>query len=502
MTTEPQATFGSSEQTAGSETTLDVPVNRRILVIDDDEAILTTYRSILQPRATGAESLLALLGENPQGVKECFEIVTATQGQVGVERVREALSQNAPFSVAFVDMRMPPGWDGLRTAQALRALDPNLYIVVASAYADYTADQIQAALSRDAVLLRKPFGRDEVYQLARTLAQGWTNRRALQDLNRALEARVAAHTEERRGTVERRRHLALEQVLAEISTRFAGTCEESLAKDLSWVLERLGQITEADHCYLAWWGAERGGITIHEYCAPAVISRQGGAAADLREAIAPFRALMEAGTMIAGVPLVSTSAVVVALTWRGKHQGLVGYEVIGREWDWPKEDVNLLATSACIVGRVLENLEVARALRENEALFHALAVSAPMGILCADAFGNCIYVNEQAAAICGLAVGDCLGMGWAAHLHPEDRERVWQGWEAVRISQVPFRDEYRFRHLNGTERWVIGTAISQYSDAEGAAGLVGTLTDITELKITQAALRRVQGNAISEDVMP
>jgi len=483
MIIESHTTFGASKPTSGPEIARDAPLNLRVLVIDDDEAILNTYRSILQPRATGAESLLALLGENPQGTRECFKVVTATQGQTGVERVRESLAQNEPFSVVFVDMRMPPGWDGLRTARALRAIDPDLYIIVASAYADYTADQIQAALNRDTVLLRKPFGRDEVYQLARTLAQGWTNRHALQDLNLALEARVAERT------AALRHRLALGQVLAEVSARFATVREEYLVRDLPWVLEQLEQVVGADRCYLALWGSDGEDIETYEHSSLVAIQ---DATVDPKDFITSLRVSLEAerGNMCTEIPLVSTVAVIVPLVWGGRLKGLVGCEVVERERDWPAEDLDLLVTSTRIVGRALENLEVVRALRESESLFCSLAVSSPLGIMRADTAGNCIYINDRGAAICGLPVDNCLGTGWVLHLHPEDRERVWQGWEAVRIAQIPFRDEYRFLHTDGCELWVIGTAIPQYNDLGKAVGFVGTFTDITELKTTQAALQR------------
>ncbi|CAK0740915.1 hypothetical protein CCP3SC5AM1_1030008 [Gammaproteobacteria bacterium] len=330
-----------------AEITPTLTVNRKILVIDDDQAILATYRSILQPQASGAESLFNLLGEHQLEVREKFEVVTATQGQLGVERVRDALSQNSPFSVVFVDMRMPPGWDGLRTAQALRTLDPNLYIVVASAYADYTADQIQAALTRDAVLLRKPFGRDEVYQLARTLAQGWSNRRFLQDLNHVLEARIAAHA------AERKRYLALGNMLAEVSARCAIMRNESLAQNLSWVLEWLERVMMVEYCYLATWKEDESGIEIHQYHASE--HTKNAFRDNIKDHIISLRASLEAGTMIAGVPMISNSTIVIALTWKQGTHGLLGCEVVGQERNWSAEDVNLLTTVACVVSRLFEN---------------------------------------------------------------------------------------------------------------------------------------------------
>lgn len=318
-------------------------LNRRILVIDDDQSILATYRSILQPQAAASESLFNLLGENQAGVRESFEVVTATQGQLGVECVRTALAQNSPFSVVFVDMRMPPGWDGLRTAQALRALDPNLYIVVASAYADYTADQIQAALTRDAVLLRKPFGRDEVYQLARTLAHGWSNRRVLQDLNYFLSARVAEHA------AELKRYLALERMIAEVSARCSVMRDESVTQNLSWILEWLGQVMNAEHCFIASCAkSSQDPIKIHQYHVNNLN------ASDIKTLITPFINQLNSGAMITNAPTVANNLLIVALNLKEQNYGFLGCEVLSYQRNWSIEDINLFTTIACIIGRVFD----------------------------------------------------------------------------------------------------------------------------------------------------
>ncbi len=150
--------------------------NRRILVIDDDTAIRETYRSILQPQPLGSALLQSLLNQQAAPVREAFEVATAAQGQEGVSLAATALAQGQPFALAFIDMRMPPGWNGLRTAVALRALDPTVHIIIATAYADHDLDEIQSALGDNVVLLRKPFNRDEVFALARTLCQSWSTR--------------------------------------------------------------------------------------------------------------------------------------------------------------------------------------------------------------------------------------------------------------------------------------------------------------------------------------
>ncbi len=307
-------------------------INRRVLIVDDDEAILATYRSILQPRASGTESLLAILGDSPQEPRECFEVATATQGQAGVALVREALSKNAPFSVAFLDMRMPPGWDGLRTAQAMRTLDPDLYIVVASAYADYTADQIQNSLNRDTVLLRKPFGRDEVYQLTRTLAQGWTNRRALQDSNRDLQARIAEHV------LERKRHLVRQQILTDAVAHLV--CVGDWMGNLSLLLEWITQATKTNRCYLATWSMD--GANLDKWCVVPHLQE------DISGVIASFRALL--GEAEGECSISATADVLVAPLFQdGRLQGLLACEGLEQGRAWSTEDQEVVMTFAHII---------------------------------------------------------------------------------------------------------------------------------------------------------
>ncbi len=337
-----------SQSVALHEKGSDVTVNRRVLVVDDDEAILSTYRSILRPRSTGAESLLALLGEGPQETRESFDVVTATQGQEGVALVRESLSNNAPFSVAFLDMRMPPGWDGLRTAQAMRALDPDLYIVVASAYADYTADQIQTALNRDAVLLRKPFGRDEVYQLARTLAEGWTNRRALQDSNRALAAEVAQHISEREALQTK------ERVLTETLTRMVAM-GAGFEGNLALLLAQAARATNAQGCYLATWEAlDSGRITVRGEGAVAGSGVLQNGLSEGRAALAPILGLLDEVVEGSGSRIVVTTDTMAApLLREGRLRGVVVCESVALERNWSAEDRELLATFVRIIDECL-----------------------------------------------------------------------------------------------------------------------------------------------------
>lgn len=159
-------------------------VNRtsRILVIDDTESIHADFRMTLSPpRADNdlACEAAALFGEAPAagGPADMHDFVvdSAFQGKDGYEKVRLALDENAPYAVAFVDMRMPPGWDGLKTIEQLWEIDPELQVVICSAYSDYSWEDIieRLGINDRLLLLKKPFDTAEVSQLAVALTQKW-----------------------------------------------------------------------------------------------------------------------------------------------------------------------------------------------------------------------------------------------------------------------------------------------------------------------------------------
>src|SRR5437588_5574084 len=117
---------------------------RRILIIDDNEAIHADFSKTLLGGATTAGSArltsakAALFGEDAApaaghddaGNRTPFELDFAIQGQQGFAKVELAIRTGTPYAVAFVDMRMPPGWDGLQTIQRLWDVDPNLQVVI------------------------------------------------------------------------------------------------------------------------------------------------------------------------------------------------------------------------------------------------------------------------------------------------------------------------------------------------------------------------------------
>jgi CheY-like chemotaxis protein len=156
--------------------------NRRILIIDDNRSIHEDFRKILTPTQVLNAELTAfedqLFGASTPATtqQDGFEISSAFQGREGVDAIQQAETDGRPFAVAFVDVRMPPGWDGVETISRIWQLAPNLQVVICTAYSDYSWEQIVEKLGHSdrLLLLRKPFDPVEVLQLAKSLTEKWT----------------------------------------------------------------------------------------------------------------------------------------------------------------------------------------------------------------------------------------------------------------------------------------------------------------------------------------
>ena len=159
--------------------------HRRIIIIDDNQAIFADFQEILGDRKQSGQPVTSFLdeleaefyGESTPKAKSSisYELGYASQGKEGVEKVRNALKEKRPFALAFVDMRMPPGWDGIETIKHLWMIDPELQVVICTAYSDYSFDEITGEVGKSdkLLILKKPFEPEEVAQLASALTEKW-----------------------------------------------------------------------------------------------------------------------------------------------------------------------------------------------------------------------------------------------------------------------------------------------------------------------------------------
>jgi len=157
----------------------------KILVVDDERAVLEAYKHILTRSSEQrqedalqqlANSLFSDVSSSPKALALTdAQVSYCSQGAEAVEAVKRALTEGAPFKVAFIDIRMPPGIDGRETARQIRLIDPHINLVIVSAYSDHNVTDISAVAGPpDKIFyISKPFDAAEVTQMATALANRW-----------------------------------------------------------------------------------------------------------------------------------------------------------------------------------------------------------------------------------------------------------------------------------------------------------------------------------------
>lgn len=184
--------------------------NVRILIVDDDSGVRESYVDILAPTpsleilARGASLFETNRSKRQKIYREPYDLTLVDRGDKGVKAVEEATRQGNPFSVAFIDMKMP-GMDGAETAKRIWAVDPRIKAVIITAYSEHGPDDIIQVTGRDDILyLRKPFNSEEIRQFAKALTVQWNLERErelltgrlrkalheLEELNRDLQKKV------------------------------------------------------------------------------------------------------------------------------------------------------------------------------------------------------------------------------------------------------------------------------------------------------------------------
>ncbi len=167
------------------------PANTRVLIADDQKEIHDDFEEMLTPRAAAAADHLAasfLGGEEADHHLPEFELLHATGGEEACEIVRRAARDGAPIAVAYIDIRMPPGIDGVDTVRRIRGIDRAIEIVLMTAYTDTSLAEIveDMELLHKLLYVRKPFAREEVQQITVALVEKWNLERELERRRREL----------------------------------------------------------------------------------------------------------------------------------------------------------------------------------------------------------------------------------------------------------------------------------------------------------------------------
>lgn len=182
----------------------------RILIVDDNPAIHEDFRKILvaaDARNHSLEAVESVLFDQPTPTSHetQFQLEFASQGKEALEMVQAAATSGRPFALAFVDIRMPPGWDGVETIERLWKVDPALQVVVCTAYSDYSWEKMtrRLGLNDSLLILKKPFDNVEVLQLSYALTKKWLMTRHAQLRMEQLDAMVTQRTAELKRSEER-----------------------------------------------------------------------------------------------------------------------------------------------------------------------------------------------------------------------------------------------------------------------------------------------------------
>jgi two-component system cell cycle sensor histidine kinase/response regulator CckA len=208
--------------------------NNRILIIDDNPSIHEDIRKILcgdgeRNEALGSTKAL-LFGEEPsQSDRTRFELDSALQGKEGLAMVQQAAEAGRPYALAFVDVRMPPGWDGVETISHIWKLYPDLQIVICTAYSDHSwAEMIRHFGKTDSlVILKKPFDNIEVLQLAHAMTEKWLLSHQVKSRLHDLDQAVSERTTELQSANEHLKKEIAERIQTEKELRLS---EERFSK--------------------------------------------------------------------------------------------------------------------------------------------------------------------------------------------------------------------------------------------------------------------------------
>ncbi len=165
----------------------------RVLSIDDDPEIHDTYTSILadenSQRLNEVIDALESMGVDRAQRQEAtlFRLDHAMGGEEGYHKVIAAREAGEPYSIILLDMRMPSGWDGLKTAEKIRSVDWDVRIVLITAYMDYDLEEVRSRIGLNFEFLKKPVDHNELIQLTLSLGNSWSERQQLLEARRYLE---------------------------------------------------------------------------------------------------------------------------------------------------------------------------------------------------------------------------------------------------------------------------------------------------------------------------
>ncbi|MFD2255880.1 response regulator [Luteolibacter algae] len=213
----------------------------RILIVDDNRAIHDDFRKILSEDKSGEDfdkQAAEFFGEESANVEKfTFDLDYTFQGKDALELVKKAKAEGRPYSVVFMDVRMPPGWDGIETTKRIWEVEPDQQIIICTAYSDYSWERMTSYLgiSDRFLIIKKPFDAMEVIQCAHAMSGKWSLLEQTRRHAESLEATVIARTAALEATNQQLKTEIEERRRSEDALYFTQFSVDNAADGMFWV---------------------------------------------------------------------------------------------------------------------------------------------------------------------------------------------------------------------------------------------------------------------------
>ncbi|ATX82116.1 PAS domain S-box-containing protein [Mariprofundus ferrinatatus] len=425
-------------------------INRRILVIDDMAEIQADFRRVLSsPVASSAADSLAadILGHEAENevAMPVYEVDCASQGSQGVELVQKAGEEGRPYAVAFVDVRMPPGWDGVETIKHIWQVDPDIQVIIVTAYSDYSWERIQKELGAtdQLLVLKKPFESVEIQQIAAALVQKWNLMRRVKEQRQELQ--------DKNSTLRAERDFS------------AGLLET--AQTIMLLLNRDGSIE-----YINPFMEQLSGYTLEEVKGK-----------DWFDTFLPPADHSEIRELF--------SAAISDIKTRGNINPIIakdGHEIIVEWYDHTHRNTQGEVIGLLSIGYdVTERKRAEAELLQTKERFRQVVEQASDGIFIADINGQYVDVNSAGCQMLGFERDEIIGKTIVDLFPPEDLQRLQKSKDEM-LDGGTNTSEWRLKRKDGT-----------YVPVEVSANILpdgqwqGFVRDISERKQAEAQVRRL-----------
>lgn len=165
--------------------------NNRILIVDDEKEIHQDFEEMLRPMKKSSltdELVKVFCPDDETNFLPEFDIIHAMSGKEAFEIVKNSIAEEKPIAVVYMDVRMPPGWDGVETTRKIREIDKDIEVVIMTAYNSKPLSEIvrDIELLHKLLYIRKPFAREEVQQITISLVEKWNVEKELAEKNLQL----------------------------------------------------------------------------------------------------------------------------------------------------------------------------------------------------------------------------------------------------------------------------------------------------------------------------